>query len=157
VSDITNERDFFEEIFAAADPAERLGPRASARLKSRTYSRLMLAKRNLAPCSASTKPRHRGEACVFSNSSRALLPLGKTSCGGTSAVPATRASWLKCWTRHLFIGAIARIASSISKAATQAQNCHVKPNKFWKLARLCSAGGESCRLMALERIVSAKL
>ena len=71
MSDITNERDFFEEIFAAADPAERLGPRASACLKSRTYSRLMLRQAESGPLLSINETKASGRGlCVFEQLAR---------------------------------------------------------------------------------------
>lgn len=77
MSDLTNERDFFEKIFAAADPAERLGPRAPARLKSRTYSQLMLRQAESGPLLSVRETRASGRGlCVFEELAR-IVPFGQ--------------------------------------------------------------------------------
>ena len=66
MSDITNERDFFENVFAAADPGGRLASRAPARRKSRTYSRLMLRQAESGPLLSINETKASGRGlCVF--------------------------------------------------------------------------------------------
>jgi hypothetical protein len=68
VSEMT---DFFEKIFADADPAERSGDRAPARLKSQTFSRLALRQAESGPLLSvkETKASGRG-LCVFEELAR---------------------------------------------------------------------------------------
>jgi hypothetical protein len=73
-----DERDFFERIFAPADPAQPLGPRAPARLKSRTYSRLMLRQAESGPLLSISETKASGRGlCVFEELAR-LAPLGES-------------------------------------------------------------------------------
>jgi hypothetical protein len=78
VSDVTNGRDFFEKIFAVADPAERSGPTAPARLKSQTYSRLMLRQAQSGPLLSINQTKASGRGlCVFEELVR-IAPFGES-------------------------------------------------------------------------------
>ena len=77
MSDMTNERGFFEKIFAAADPAKRSEYRAPARLKSRTYSQLMLRQAESGPLLSLNETKASGQGlCVFEELAR-IAPFGE--------------------------------------------------------------------------------
>jgi hypothetical protein len=77
VNDMTYGKDFFEKIFAEADPAERSGPRAPARLKSRTYSQLALRQAESGPLLSVSETNVSGRGlCVFEELAR-IAPFGE--------------------------------------------------------------------------------
>lgn len=74
---MTFEQEFFEKTLADADPAGQSGPRASARLKSRTYSRLILRQAESGPLLGINETKASGRGlCAFEELAR-IAPFGE--------------------------------------------------------------------------------
>lgn len=74
---MSNQRDFFEKVFADADPARRSDLRAPARLKSQTFSRLALEQAQSGPLLSVSEIKAAGRGlCVFEELAR-IAPFGE--------------------------------------------------------------------------------
>lgn len=74
MSDMTNPEEFFEKVFADADPAGRSGDRAPARLKSRTLSRLALRQAESGPLLSIRETKAAGRGLCFFEELARLAP-----------------------------------------------------------------------------------
>ncbi len=77
MNNITPDNEFFERIFADADPAGKSDLRAPARLRSRTYSLLTLRQAESGPLLSVSETKASGRGlCVFEELAR-IAPFGE--------------------------------------------------------------------------------